>query len=86
MTTNQKFDNLLKKWDYYYAELLKLIGYENRENLVFLNSVVTGSITYSLIIDKLPSEDIIKVSQRIDEAVKRENSALKVVTFKKEFR
>ena len=51
---------------------------------MYVNAVTTGSITYSLIIDKLPSEDGEKVARQIEEALKVKSNTLKVVSYIRE--
>ncbi len=51
---------------------------------MYVKGVTTGSITYSLIIDKLPSEDGGKVAKQIEEALKVKSNTLKVVSYIRE--
>lgn len=55
LSSSLRFQNLMKAWTLYQDELIKLIGYENREDMVFIDGVSTGSITYYLLIDLLPT-------------------------------
>jgi hypothetical protein len=61
MNQSLRYKNLLVSWSFYQGELMKLIGYEGREDMVFVDTVAVGSITFNLIIDKLPAENSTKM-------------------------
>lgn len=59
---------------------MRLIGYENREDMVFIDGVSTGSITYYLLVDLMPTEDANKVSQKIEKALAQKSRVFTLVS------
>jgi hypothetical protein len=52
--------------------------------MVFVDSVAVGSITYNLIIDKLPTENAVKMTEMLEKSLSRGSKALKLITYSKE--
>jgi hypothetical protein len=84
LTKANKNKNLLASWNYYQGELMKLIGYDGREEMVFVDSVAVGSITYNLIINKLPTENAVKMIEMLEKSLSKGSKALKLITYSKE--
>lgn len=80
LNNTMRFSNLMKTWTLYQDELMRLIGYENREDMVFIEGATTGSITYYLLVDLLPTEDANKVSHKIEKALAQKSRVFTLVS------
>jgi hypothetical protein len=72
---------VLLSWSFFQAEVIKLIGYDGREEWVHFDGLTTGSIIVRLIIDKLSAENGPRVIQGIENSINRGIGTFKVVSY-----